>query len=164
MKCVQFYREEIPNHLGCYLSFIMHWSDYTLEADHDYIQWMFPSNEPSQMNDEAPVLTFDESEIFKNDPVLKEKIKKSFERFLEFLGFRLTNDDQIILVDRSPSWIVKGVFDHNIMRVTRVFKCLRLTGNDKYAKLFYEMLKRYKSEVSENTWNHWTNAVEGDLW
>ena len=76
MKIVEFYRGErgyscaddiamrerdhIPVR-GDTLDEIMKWPDEWLEEDHDYIQWLFPSTEPSQMNSAAPTLTRDES-------------------------------------------------------------------------------------------------------
>ncbi len=162
MKCVQFYRGEIPNKKNCWLYQIIKWSNFTLEADHDYVQWIFPSNEPSQMVEGSPVLTKEESEIFQSDIALQEKVKTSFRRFLNFLDFELINEE-IKPMKETPSWIAMG-FNHNMLRVTRVFKSLRLTGNEKYAKLFFEALKPYKGKVSPDTWNYWENAVGDELW
>ena len=161
MKCVQFYKGEIPNKKNCWLYQMIKWSNFTLEADHDYIQWMFPSNEPSQMVADSPVLTKEESEIFQSDISLQEKVKTSFRRFLNFLDFELVNEEIKPMKD-VPSWIAAESL-HNMMRITRMFKSLRLTGNEEYAKLFFKSLKPYRDKVSSNTWNYWENAVEGEL-
>ena len=166
-KCIQFYREEIPNHVDCYLSNMMSWSNYTLEMDHDYVQWMFPSNEPSGINEYAPVMTKEESEIFEQDSELREKAKKSFVRFLNFLDFELVKDDEtgieIKSIEEPPKWIAIG-FNHNMLRVTRVMKSMRLTGNTQYAIALFDVLRSYRNKISDNTWSFWHSAIFDPLW
>ena len=62
----------------------MSFSLYEMEENHDYIQFLFPSNEPSMFNMDAPILTLEEAEIFQEDPELQVKILMSFVKFLNF--------------------------------------------------------------------------------
>lgn len=166
MKIIEFYRCERGNQNGHKLDDIVtNWTDGWLEMDHDYIQWVFPSNEVSAMNGEAPTLTREEASIFENDLELQDKVKRSFVRFLRFLQFELEeHDEQIIIkpIQECPRWLTQ--FNHTMLRVTRILKSLRLTGNTKYANAFYDALRPYKSRVSENTWSFWYNAVFEPLW
>lgn len=168
MKIVEFYRGERGNGEGHTLAEIMTWSNGALEVDHDYVQWMFPSNERSMLNGDAPTMTKQESQVFEADPELQEKVKQSFVRFLEFLDFKLVQDDEtgvkIEPKDENIPWFIRGPFNHNMLRVTRVLKCLRLTGNTKYAVAFYTALLEFKNLLSTNTWSYWQGAVFDPLW
>jgi len=168
MKIVEFYRGERGNCNGDTLDQMVGlWTDGMLEMDHDYIKWMFPSNEPSMLNCDAPVLTKDESKIFESDPELQEKVKQSFIRFLKVLQFKMSRDDDAIRIEaiepeNTPGWL--RTFNHNMLRVTRVLKCLRLTGNTRYANAFYDALRPYFVQVSPNTYKFWTSAIFDPLW
>ena len=162
MKLVDFYREEIGNTNGHKWSEIMSWSDGAWEMDHDYIQFMFPSNEPSQLNGDAPTMTKEESDIFIADSTLTSKVGESFNRFLSFLGMRLEGDEVVSTTGELPE--VLRHFNHNFLRITRCLKALRLTGNEVLANAFYKGLEKYKENVSANTWSHWSNAVSQPLW
>lgn len=48
--------------------------------------------------------------------------------------------------------------------MTRVLKSLRLTGLGNYALALYNCLKQFKTKVSANTWEFWTNAIFNPLW
>ena len=165
MQIVKFYREEIPNPDGWYLADMWKFTKGELEMDHSYVQWLFPSNEPSQMNCDALTLTLEESRIFQNDPELQAKVKKSFLKMLDFFGFELVSENGLMSIkplESMPKWLTH--FNHNMLRVTRVLKCLRLTGLGQYAILFYHALSDYRDKVSENTWKYWAEAIQGDLW
>lgn len=172
MKIVEFYRGERANVMGNKLEDIMMFTHGQLEMDHDYVQWLFPSNEPSMLNGDAPCLTKQEAEIFLGDPILQSRIFNSFEKMLGFLGFSVCEDylgniviDDIAESDENPNpqrWM--GSFNHNCLRVTRIIKCLRLVGLDEYASAFYKALQRHENNFSPNTWSHWHNAISCDLW
>jgi hypothetical protein len=170
MKIIEFYRGSGRNNVGYTLKNMRGFSHDWMEVDHDYIQWLFPSNEPSMMNDEAPVMTKEESEIFKADPELQEKMKESLLQFLDFLGLRLVGDDLMSIQAKEPTERIKnpvwwmGEFNHNMLRITRCLKSLRLTGLDRYAAALFDFLQENKSKFSSNTFGHWTRAVTEPLW
>lgn len=167
MQIVEFYRGERGNQCGHKLDEMLTWSNGALEMDHDYVQWMFPSNERSMLNGEAPTLTKEESKIFEADPALQEKVKQSLVRFLDFLHFKLSRDDEAVLIEPKDSqntpWWLRN-FNHNMLRVTRLLKALRLTGNTKYAVAMFDALRPFKPQVSTNTWQYWYAAVFDPLW
>lgn len=163
-QIIDFYEDKCGNAEGDMLQEILQWSNYELEVDHDYIQFLFPSNEASQMNVNAPVITKEECEYFQAN--LKDKIKTSFIRILDFLQFRLIEDKNFILVEpidnQTLEWIKS--FNHNFLRTTRILKCLRLTGNEQYAIAFYNGLRNFKHLVSKNSWSYWEKAIFDPLW
>lgn len=171
MKVVEFYRGERGNSNGHMLNEIWTWSHGALDCDHDWVQWLFASNEPSMMNCDAPVLTREESAILQSDPELLERTKYSFLVFLDFLGFQLVRDDDIVQIapleateDRpNPQFWLKN-FNHTMLRVSRLLKSLRLTGHTVYAMALYNALRNYKDRLSSNTFGHWTRAVSDPLW
>lgn len=168
MKVVDFYRGERGNCNGHKLDEILTWTNGALELEHDWVQWTFPSNEQSGLNCDAPTMTKEESAIFLADPVLQEKVKQSLVRFLEFLDFKLTKDEENFIriepKDDNIPWFIRIAFNHNMLRTTRVLKCLKLTGNTKYAIAFFNALTEFKQHISQNTWSHWQRAMFNPLW
>tara|TARA_B100000941_G_C28461942_1_gene531258 strand:+ start:349 stop:972 length:624 start_codon:yes stop_codon:yes gene_type:complete len=167
MKAVQFYKEEIPNNNGVTLSEMMKFSPDRMESDHGYIQWMFPSNEASMFNVDAPLFTPEESEVFKSDAALVQKISASFTKFLEeFLGLSLQEGEIVELEPTEcrpdPQWWMRA-FNHNMLRITRILKCLRLVGLEENAIILNNYLQSQDC-FSDNTKSYWSNAVFGPLW
>eukprot|EP00419_Tripos_fusus_P011124 CAMPEP_0172656924 /NCGR_PEP_ID=MMETSP1074-20121228/1729_1 /TAXON_ID=2916 /ORGANISM="Ceratium fusus, Strain PA161109" /LENGTH=677 /DNA_ID=CAMNT_0013471899 /DNA_START=53 /DNA_END=2082 /DNA_ORIENTATION=- len=56
---------------------IMEWDFRRMERSHDYIQWLFPTDEPSRFNSRAPVLTPDLVTIFRKDPAIVASIRRA---------------------------------------------------------------------------------------
>lgn len=164
MKVLEFYRGG-GNTNGHTLEEILKWSDGALEMDHDWVQFVFGSNEPSKLNGDAPTLTKEESDIFKADPELQEKVKQAFLRFLKFLHFKLESDGEkpVIKAESVDVWWLEE-FNHTMLRVTRMLKSLRLKGLERYAVAFYEAVKPFRNRLSDNTWGYWTRATFDPLW
>jgi len=163
MKIVNFYRGG-ENNCGYTLEEIWGWKKGFLECDHDYIQWVFPSNERSKMNDEAPVLTLEEANVFREDAELKKKLIRSFEMFVKFLDLKFDGDE--IKFGAVPWWAKR--FEHNSLRITRCLKSMRLTGNEYRAQKLFDVLLELKNNqevsFSDNTWGFWCDAIHGPLW
>jgi hypothetical protein len=172
MEIVRFYKGMCGNNVADTLEDVWTWSHGKLEMDHDWIQWAFPSNEPSKMNSAAPTLSRTQAEVFKQDAELQQKVKKSFLVFLDFLGLKMVRDDEVVEIvakdpsedkEKDPLWWTKE-FNHNMLRVTRVLKSLRLTGHQKYADALFKTLLTFKDRLSANSFRHWTRATFDDLW
>jgi hypothetical protein len=175
MKCIEFYRGERPNHVGQYGWQMMKYSHFTMETDHDYIQWMFPSNEPSAFNSDAPVMTHEEALLFQNSPKLQERIRDSFVKFLDFLGLQYTRGIEGVVSTLEPTperpnpLDRLAYFNHNMLRITRVLTCLRLVGLHTEMMALYNFLaNKIETDLSdwcnEDTFTYWQMAVYGDLW
>lgn len=167
MQVIEFYRGVRGNTNGHMLDDILSWSNDALEIEHDYVQWLFPSNVSSNFNCDAPVLTKEESLIFQSDPELRLKLQKSLFRFIDFLDFKPNWDDEVLIFvqkhsDKIPWWL--NSFNHNMLRVTRVLKSLRLNGLTEYANILFDTLSFYRKKVSANTWDYWEEAMHGPLW
>ncbi len=140
-----------------------------LEARHDFIQWLFPIPTSSPVNPEAPRLTPDLIAKIYQTPEIQRNLLRSFDTLAAFWGFTRSEDDTIERTahfeTQSKKWCC--LQDHNQLRITRVLKCLTLTGHAELAAQTCEFLL---SEVNEAGLSfsqleaipYWMDAVEVD--
>jgi hypothetical protein len=69
---------------------ILAWSDSKLESCHNYIQMLFPVPEGSAFNWEAPIIDRETMDIFRARNELRSRLRRSFERMLDFYGFKVS--------------------------------------------------------------------------
>lgn len=152
-----------PNSKGRKLDEIRQWSDEELEECHDFIQWMFPLDEPSAFNAEAPLVSEADREAFRADPRLQKSMRRSLAVFLGFLGLAIAEDGRIIrggnFGRRSSIWNHRN---HNWLRITRVLKSLRLLGLEDEARALWRCLKDLHETdglISEDSFAYWRHAA-----
>jgi len=107
MDILHFLEGAIPDGRGRTLSMIMAFDDQAIESTHDFIQWIFPLDEPSRSHPGAPVLDLFEIEEIKSSEVAQENLMQSADWYFGFL-------------QRHDHWI--GQYDHNLLRTTPVIK------------------------------------------
>jgi hypothetical protein len=138
------------------LSDIWSYSFERLEDEHDYIQWMFPLNEPSAHNNKAPILTAEDIKTFRESPMLKWRVMTSVHTFMRFLHFT------------TGAWLCE--YDHNHLRITRILKCLMLFGMEKEAEavlselrslVIFHMAYLGDPNFMAKPMNFWFDAVNG---
>ncbi|MDC0551677.1 opioid growth factor receptor-related protein [Amylibacter sp.] len=147
MDLIAFLKNEETDFKGRSLSDIWAYDDSQIEANHDFIQLLFPLNKASQhsfhgiyLNDDAQV-----AEI-KNNKAIQANILTSANWFLMFLK-------------RVDYWRVG--YNHNHLRITRIIECLRLLIDDNKADKFYkDILTILGSDIKINkkTIKFWTEA------
>ena len=147
MDFVGFLEGKTPDHRGRMLSMLWKQTDDDAENNHDYIQWMFPLDEPSQAVNGAPVLSdFDIDEI-KENRLSIENLEESARWFLGFL-------------ERNDHWVTN--YDHNHLRITRTIKSLRLLTSDLVADRFrdkvIELAGDNLSLVNQKARDFWASA------
>jgi hypothetical protein len=115
---------------GRTLAEIVSWNDDRLEAVHDYIQWLFPTPQPSGINPDAPIVTDASAAAFAADPVLRDRLRGALERMLVFYGLRRKGSRVVIdagaFALRSRVWLRPG--NHNHLRLTRIMQSLTALG------------------------------------
>jgi hypothetical protein len=121
MEIVGFLEGRTPDRRGRILAMLLQQTDHQAENAHDYIQWLFPLDEPSRSVNGAPVLTELEIDEIRESSLAQANLAKSARWFLGFL-------------QRNNHWITK--YNHNHLRITRVIKSLRLLASDKAADEF----------------------------
>lgn len=125
-------------------------SDDEIERTHDFIQWVFPTTEPSQNVIGSPVLSAEELALVRGSEVAKESIIASSEWFMGFLS-------------RQSNWTLG--YDHNHLRVTRMLKSLTLLDERELAEsnfnVLLELLDMF-GESHENTevLTYWAKALD----
>lgn len=156
---IDFYSGKIKNCNGYFIDDILHFSDNQLEIIHNYIQWIFPTTEKSKFNKDAPIMTNEIINNFKNNSKCKENMLKCFKRMLNFYGLKLEDKNVIKNIDykeMSYDWIY--IHLHNHMRITRILKSLNLFGFKEEHDAFLKILKKIKEENEpqlNNAYNYW---------
>ena len=114
---------------------ILGWSDATLEGVHDYIQWVFPTRQPSGVNPFAPLVTAETVRAFAADAGLRGALLDACTRMLRFYGLRrVVHEDGAVRVeidaarfaDRAEHWLRPN--NHNHLRLTRIIQSLATLG------------------------------------
>ena len=163
-----FYRGERPDDRGRSLAAMQSWDDNRLEAVHDYIQWLFPLPERSAFNPNAPLLTPADMEAFRSGAELRDRLLASFRRMLAFYGFALDQRAERPTItpaanfsSRTSAWLHQG--NHNLLRLTRILRCLTLLGLPEHAQAFLAALERLDAEqpgrIGAVTMRYWRDAV-----
>jgi hypothetical protein len=115
---------------GRTLADILAWSDDRLESVHDYIQWVFPTRQPSGVNPSAPLVTDATAQAFAADSGLRERLHQALDRMLVFYGLRYRGRaieiDQGRFPLRSRVWLRPN--NHNHLRLTRIMQSLAELG------------------------------------
>lgn len=162
-QLVEFYRLHARDSEGRMLDEIWSWPEEELEHCHDFIQWMFPLDEPSAFNPDAPLVTKEDQTAFRTEPQLQAAMRRSLSVFLAFLGLAFASDGTVVRADnfprRLPLWKYQN---HNWLRITRVLKSLRLLGFEKEAGALWACLKDMHENdrlVSEDSFRYWTDAA-----
>jgi len=154
---IQWYKNNIPDDQGRYLSDIMKKDDDWLESTHDYIQLLFPNKEPSMFNPNAPLLTNSVIEEFNTDNVLKLKVQRSFERMMKFYKIDVDSYNDF-LYNRNNCILQEGKFllpwwvesKHNHLRLTRILNTLNAFDMKYELHYLYNILM----QIHEHCW-HW---------
>jgi hypothetical protein len=162
---IDFYRLQKPDSEGRTLEEIWNWPDEELESCHDFIQWMFPLDEPSAFNPDAPLVTKEDQAAFRADPQLQKAMRRSFSVFLAFLGLTLAQDGSVARAENFNRRISLWKHpNHNWLRITRVLKSLRLLGFDHEARAFWLFLKDLHDKEGfafANSLEYWKQAMAG---
>lgn len=142
---------------GASLTDIWDYNYEQYERKHTFIQWVFPSDEPSAVNPYAPVVDKEFKEQFGSD--LRERLLKSYQQFLDFIGLGLTLSGSIKVVSESRFTSRITRHNHNLLRITRVLRSLTVLGLHSYALTLYEFLLIYKKYVNTTTLDYWEKAI-----
>lgn len=168
---VAFYRGRAADRKGRTFDEIVAWDDDRLEGVHDWVQWLFPTREPSMYHADAPVLVDEDVAAFRADAGLRACQIVAFRRVLRFLGFAGTveagrpriDPDPAIWDERKPEWLFPD--DHNHLRISRVLASLAILGSPEHARAFHEALERLCSteegrrNVTPRTRAFWAGAA-----
>lgn len=141
-----------------YYDFLM-MTDEEVERCHNIIQWVFPTDEISQYNPAAPVLTAEVIEKIRNDDRCQRNLKYGFDRMIEFFYSSYDPDSRNIF-----GWVT--VKNHNYLRISRMLRSLDLIDSCSNLKLrlwtFCEFLFADESvtkTIGPETFDFWKKNV-----
>jgi hypothetical protein len=164
---VRFYQGVGRDARGRRLDDILAWEDDRLEAVHDYIQWLFPLDEPSRFNRDAPLLTPADRLAFRHEPIAAN-LRRALDRMLAFYGLamdRAAGSPRIVRSaqwkQRSQEWLHAG--NHNLLRLTRMIRSLALVGEPGLATALSAALRQEcEGRVSAVTIEYWKEATDAN--
>jgi len=162
-RLIEFYRGLAPDTEGRMLADFWVYSDDEMEDVHDFIQWMFPLQEPSGFNPDAPLLTEADIQAFRADPALRDSLRRSFGRFLAFLGLAIEGGRVVEASDYGTKGNVWRYANHNWLRISRVLASLRILGLEDESRAFFGFLERLHksgySAIDSKTFGYWSGAA-----
>ena len=146
-EIVSFLEGKTPDYRGRTFAMLLQQSDHQAETTHDYIQWLFPLDEPSRSVNGAPVLTELDMDEIRGSSLAQANLARSARWFLGFL-------------ERNDHWITK--YNHNHLRITRVIKSLRLLASDEAADEFRDKVLALAGDnlnlVDQKARGFWSNS------
>ena len=142
-----------PDYKGRTIESMIQLSDEELELCHDQIQWMFPLHEESNFAFTYPVVTPEIMVDINRDERVSYWMRMSLYRMQSFYGLNLG-------IDFSPSRIIEWCqpYNHNMLRITRIIRSLRLFNLEDLAIQFHkqcikavEFMERQLSMPTKNS-------------
>jgi len=126
-------------------------ADTKLEKSFDVIQWMFPTDIPSEYSSFAPVLNNRDIKRIIEDNGIQWNLAMSLERMIKFY-------------EKDEFWIYKN--SHHFRRFTRILRCLWLADRKHdyvcLSKVLDELYKIYNHIIGDETYKLWKNANNYD--
>jgi len=156
---------------GRLLADIIAWGYEELERKHDWVQWVFPTDEESRFNACAPPFSVHMQEEARRDEQVLAGLAVSFHRFLDFLGLEAVEESSVgssirVEVRKAPHYEERfpeiwGYRNHNWLRISRVLHCLRLVGMNDEAAAFMKCLENLKNEgvPCSTSIGHWRSRA-----
>lgn len=135
------------------------------ERTHDYIQWLFPLDEKSACNKDAPILSINDITYFNTNFVVAANFECSVIRFIHFLGLGVTNgldnfknpQFEIINEDQLYTW---QEMNHNSLRITRFLASTTMFGHYNFANNLLNFIK-CNLEGYHPSIPYWDDALNG---
>lgn len=148
---------------GRYYGETINWTDAELERCHDQIQWIFPLHETSKHASVYPILSREIVDEARQDKAILGNLRSAKDRMERFFGI-----GNYVDAKKHKSWCHD--YNHNLLRVTRIIRSLRLFGLEKEALDFYVnalVVAEGQSELgylSIATLDYWHKAMYNDVW
>lgn len=151
------------DHRGRTLAAILAWPDARLEAEHDFIQWLFPLETPSPVNPEAPVPTRADFAALAADPAVLDGARAAYARMLSFYGLRRDGDGRVVRDEPWRGGVWADAATHNDRRLTRMLHALALLGLREEADALLAALEALMAECrgarGAEPLAHWRRAL-----
>ncbi len=121
--------------------------DAALERTHDFIQWLFPLEEPSAAVPDAPFLDAAGAAAIRESTLAQCALAAATDRMDRFYR-------------RTDNWL--RPHDHNHLRITRIIRSLRLLSGDAAANAFRDAIlwrvEATRAPVGARSRGYWLTA------
>lgn len=158
---------EGPDHLGRVFGLVLAQNNEWWTDKQDFIQWVFPSTEPSEFHGSSPVLTTQELALLSQNEKARAGLMAGYARLLETLGLAKRGDGTIFeppseLAVFRPAWLRRpDQFDY---RITRMLTTLTGAGMHREVDQFMTFIENTVALVPEKavSLNYWRHASGGN--
>ena len=126
---------------------VLAFDDAALERTHDFVQWLFPLDQPSAAVPDAPVLGEADAAAIRASTLAQ-------------CALAAATDRMDLFYRRTDQWL--RPHDHNHLRITRIIRSLRLLSGDAAADAFREAIlwrvEATRAPVSARSRGYWQTA------
>lgn len=152
----KFYEENTNYHTKDYINFlngklctengktyseIINYTSDDLENDHKFIQWIFPTTQPSDYAKNVPIIDIAELQTFiRDDPTIIEKLKQSYNLMIKHWGL-----DDIQCIKN-----MEKLNGHNALRLSRMLQSLVYHNQKSMALLTYEIVSQHIGDDNDD--------------
>lgn len=168
IQAYDFLFQDGVDHLGWSRNDYLQATDVEWEKNHDMIQWLFPTWEPSRFNPYAPVVPYAMLNEWGQQPQLKQIVLENVQRFLAFLGFDYDIELCQITSSTGNEWNIENWLPyptHNDLRITRVLEhmyAMKLKEEAKYVySILFQQVSDRRIQINETTMMYWKHAAFG---
>ncbi len=127
---------------------VLEYDNEKMETDHEYIQWIFPTNRPSEAVEGAPCLSNEEVLELRGNKVVTNNLMEGVARMQEFYS-------------HNTLWLRE--YDHNHLRITRIITSLNILVGKEEAQDFYvfimNIIKKKNATINEESLKYWKKAI-----
>lgn len=144
---------------------IVNFTDDGIEMYHNFIQWIFPTSQPSRFNGNAPTIDGHFAAMLHGNQCALQNYCKSCRRYLHYMDFDCNGDGNIcIYYGDKPFYRLPY---HNFLRMTRMLQSLCETGHPQCsANLFAQMMTILRTTpdhpISDTTIAYWWGTQQND--
>ncbi len=142
---------------------ILLYDDAKLESQHNFIQLLFPTKQPSKFANPEYFLSDELIEKLKKDPKFKENFFKGFLLMMKFYGIQKL-DSQELEIQEQASIKKFEAQNHNHLRLTRIIQSCFLLGFEneaiKLAALLMKSAQENTIKVSQETLQIWQTQFQ----
>jgi hypothetical protein len=156
---IHFLRGIGPDYKGRFYSDMAKSNDGEMEECHDQIQWMFPIHEGSRFAMVCPIVDQELVDKAMEFPSVQYNINAAAIRMSDFFGIGKYTDKS-----KQINWCNEN--NHNLLRITRIIRCLRIFRLESQADNFHRNVVRVLEEfpIIGDTKSYWDKALQDPIW